>query len=68
MIGKIPTVLKINMKINQVSCFFDQDFHNPIPFRIILRIITTINIRICACAEMPGMREEVIVAVCASII
>lgn len=43
MIGKIPAVFKINMKINRIICFFVPAFQSAIPFQIVLRIINTTN-------------------------
>ena len=41
MIGKIPTVLKINKQTNRPNCFLVPAFRSAIPFRTISRTIST---------------------------
>lgn len=43
MIGKIPKVLKMNIKINRVICFFVPAFQRAIPFQIMSRTISTMS-------------------------
>ncbi len=41
MIGRSPTVLKINMKMNRANCFLVPAFQSAIPFQTISRTTST---------------------------